>query len=665
MPALPQRVIYYGRDKPLPPRERLRAGPLSLIFESGDLRYIRLGEREVIRRIYGAVRDQNWGTAPNDLRNLNIERAAESFLISYDVECRQDDIDFAWSGRITGNAKGTIQLTMEGVARSNFISNRIGICVLHPIRECAGFPCHIVKVDGSIEESKFPRHIASDPPFTDIRTISHEITPSIRAETHFEGEVFEMEDQRNLSDASFKIYSTPLHLPFPVEIKEGTTVVQSITLTLQGTPPVSPAQPTVGRLGESSNDGPTRTTPNHIVFSVDPSNVSPLPRIGLGCASHGRPLTDRQIERLETLRLSHFRVDLDLADTRFEHVLDQASEEARALATSLELALFLTDEADKELRVVSSALEKTQASIATCLVYHKNEKTTSAEWVETARTYLQGTGALIGTGTNAYYTQFTQNRPPIDTIDITCLSVNPQVHCYDNLSVMETLPIHGQAVQSARQFIGDLPLALTPITLRPRYNPFATGPEPAPDPRELPPQVDVRQMSLFGAGWTLGSLKYCGESDVFSVTYYETTGWRGVMEAPSGCPMPDKFRSIPDSVFPLYHVLADVGEFSDGVILATTSTSPLQVEGLTLRAGDRVRILLANLDESPASIEIECPGMASCVALKYLDETNAEEAMRDPEKFRRDPGRSARTSNQKLTLELKPFAVGRIDFTEV
>ena len=39
-----------------------------------------------------------------------------------------------------------------------------------------------------------------------------------------EGETFETEDQRNWSDASFKTYGTPLHLPFPVEVEEGTRV---------------------------------------------------------------------------------------------------------------------------------------------------------------------------------------------------------------------------------------------------------------------------------------------------------------------------------------------------------------------------------------------------------------------------------------------------------
>jgi hypothetical protein len=47
----------------------LRAGSLTLEYDpaAGDLRYIRCGEREIVRRIYAAVRNQNWFTVPATL----------------------------------------------------------------------------------------------------------------------------------------------------------------------------------------------------------------------------------------------------------------------------------------------------------------------------------------------------------------------------------------------------------------------------------------------------------------------------------------------------------------------------------------------------------------------------------------------------------------------
>ena len=51
------------------------------------------------------------------------------------------------------------------------------------------------------------------------------------------------------------------------------------------------------------------------------------------------------------------------------------------------------------------------------------------------------------------------------------------------------------------------------ISFKRRSNPDATCViEPHPD--SLPPDVDPRQMSLLGAGWTLGSIKYLAENGV-------------------------------------------------------------------------------------------------------------------------------------------------------
>ncbi|MFN8514915.1 MAG: hypothetical protein U0841_20495 [Chloroflexia bacterium] len=38
---LPLNALRWGHDAPQPERRTLRAGPLTMLFESGDLRYIR------------------------------------------------------------------------------------------------------------------------------------------------------------------------------------------------------------------------------------------------------------------------------------------------------------------------------------------------------------------------------------------------------------------------------------------------------------------------------------------------------------------------------------------------------------------------------------------------------------------------------------------------
>ncbi len=654
MSQLPVRVLYYGKDESLPEQTQLRAGPLSMIFEAGDLRYIRFGDHEILRRVYVAIRDHNWDTILPQLSNVQIEREDDAFRITYDVENKHGAVNFFWGGTITGSADGTITFSMDGEARSTFRRNRIGFCVLHPMG-CADVPCRIEKVDGTVEESVYPISIAPQhlingeikpvAPFNNMRAVSYEVTAGVEAEVRFEGEIFEMEDQRNWTDASYKTYGTPLSQPFPVEVPAGTKISQRISLTLK-------------TQRESRREKPDATT-QPLTLQISSADPRPLPRIGLGVASHGEPLNVGELERLKLLNPSHLRVDIDLTQPDYESTLRRATDEAQALGIPLELALFLTDAATEELQAFATAVERVQPPIKTYLIFHKTEASTSAQWVDLARRYL--TDAKIGAGTNAYFTDLNRGRPPVDALDLVCYSINPQVHAFDNSSLKETLEAQAVTVESTRQFTDGLPIAVTPVTLLARFNPNATGPEPEPAPGELPAQVDIRQMSLFGAGWTLGSIKYLSESSASSVTYYETTGWRGVMETATGSPLPEKFRSLPGAVFPLYHVLADVGEFAGGEVFVSKSSDPLKVEGVALRKNGKTRTLLANLTPEPQQVIVQ--NLAEVVRVRHLNQTNAHDAMASPETFRAERGELVQTTNDTFELNMLPYAIAQIDGT--
>ena len=652
MSQLPLRVLYYGRDEPLPEGTQLRAGPLSMIFEAGDLRYIRFGDHEILRRIYVAVRDHNWDTILPQLSNVQIEQEDDAFCITYDVANKAADVDFFWRGIITGAADGTITFSMDGEARSTFRRNRIGFCVLHPMG-LAGLPCRIEKVDGAVEESAYPVSIAPQylidgeikpvAPFNNMRAVRYEVTAGVEAEVRFEGEIFEMEDQRNWTDASYKTYGTPLSEPFPVEVPAGTKISQRITLTF-------------ATQGEPRTDEPDATT-QPLTFGISSTDIRSLPQIGLGVASHGESLNTQELEWLKLLNLSHLRVDIDLTQPDYESTLRRVTDEARELEVSLELALFLTDAAPEELRAFAEVVEQVKPPIGVYLIFHKTEASTSDRWVDLARRYL--TGAKIGAGSNAYFTDLNRGRPLVEALDLVCYSINPQVHAFDNSSLIETLEAQAVTVESTRQFASELPIAVTPVTLLARFNPNATGPEPGPAPGELPAQVDIRQMSLFGAGWTLGSIKYLSENGASSVTYYETSGWRGVMETANGSPLPDKFRSLPGAVFPLYHILADVGEFAGGEILVSKSSDPLKVEGIALRKNGKTRTLLANL--TPDSQQVRVENLAGAVRVRHLNESNAQTAMASPETFRAGTGELVQATNGTLEIDLLPYAVAQID----
>lgn len=643
-------IQYYGVDVPPSEPLKLQAGPVSMVFEPelGFLRYLKLGDTEILRGLYVAVRDHNWGTVTPQVDNVVVESSAEGFSVRFDVSCIDGGIDFFWRGHITGDEKGTVTYEMDGKARSDFRRNRIGFCVLHAPSACAGDRCVIEKADGAIEEGRFPNAISPHQPFKDMKSITHEVAKGVNAQVAFEGDVFEMEDQRNWTDASYKTYCTPLAIPFPVDLKTGDKVKQTVTISLEG----------------DVGDSATEEDNSVVIFEATGAEAVRLPELGVGMASHGQDLSDTELARLKVLNLSHLRVDLHLSANDWRMVLKRAVSQVDVLDAKLEVAIFVTDQAQDELAALSTALSEIRPRVARWFVFHEHEKSTTAGWVKLARNVLKqyDTHPPVGAGTNAYFTELNRERPPIEDIECVAYSINPQVHAFDNASLAETLEAQSWTVASARKFVGKLPISISPVTLKARFNPNATGPAPEVEAGTLPSQVDPRQMSLFAAGWTLGSLKYLSEAGIRSATYFETSGWRGVQETAQGSGEPELFPAKPESVFPLFHVLAYFGGVKGGEIVPSVSRDTLRVEGAILRKGDWVRFLLANLTAQPQTVRVLYEGMGATVRAEIMDEHFFEDATERPEGFRLRKTEAqgvviVDVTDDTFELVLEPYAV--------
>jgi hypothetical protein len=327
----------------------------------------------------------------------------------------------------------------------------------------------------------------------------------------------------------------------------------------------------------------------------------------------------------------------------------------------LELALFLTNNADHELHSLVSRLP-IPVPVTRVLVFHEQEPTTSSNWIKMAREALAPRlpQVPIGGGTNLYFAELNRFRPDVSTLDAVAFSINPQVHAFDETSLVENLEGQADTVGTARSFCGNLPIAVSPVTLKPRFNPDVVGPEPPPLPGELPSAVDARQMSLFAAAWTLGSLKQLAESGAASLTFYETTGWRGVKETERGSPLPEAFRSVPGTVFPVYHVFADLADFKDGELVACTSSAPLKIQALAVRRGEELHLLLANLTTQAQECAVS-PVCGRHVLARALDAITAPLAMMNPEEYRSEARLveiPLRDSTLRLTLQ--PYSMAKI-----
>ena len=564
----------------------LRAGPLRLVFDRGALRWIRLGEREVLRGIYVAVREPGWATVPAGLEDLEMEVEPESFRLRFRARHRRGVVAFDWEGRVDGGPDGRIAFTMDGRAASTFRRNRIGFCVLHPAAECAGRACIVETTDGDRIEQGFPALVSPHQPFRNVRAILHQVTPGVEAEVRMEGETFETEDQRNWSDASFKTYGTPLHLPYPVEVADGTRIEQSVTLSLVGVTaePVRSAAATVpGALPKKRNSA------EPVVVRVEATECLSRPAIGLGGAGLVA-LSDAEARLLLPLRLDHLRADLRLEGPGWEAALERAVANARLLGTPLDLALFVPDDARPALRDLGARASALVPTVASWLLFRAGDGVTDDALVVGAREALAplSPSARFGGGSDAYFAELNRRRPPARLLDAVVFSVNPQVHAFDDATLVENLATLRWTAETARTFAGGASLAVSPVTLRPRVD---RRPASSQVPGERPFTDDPRQATAFAAAWTLGFLASAAEAGVASLTFFELAGSRGVMDG--GTP------------YPVLHALADVAALPGAVVLRARPRRPERVQALALRAGPRVRVFLANVTAEPHPVRLD------------------------------------------------------------
>ncbi|HEY4163725.1 MAG TPA: hypothetical protein VGM59_11725, partial [Dongiaceae bacterium] len=227
-------VRLYGTDEPVTPVRILKAGELTAELDSGNLRHIRYGGVEIMRAISYIVRDKNWGTYNPEISKLEVKEQGDSFTVTYDAVTKDASQEFRYSAQISGHAGGKLEFRAQGKAVTGFVTNRTGFVVLHPIAGVSGHPAEIEHVDGKTVNGKFPDIIDPVQPMMSLRALTHEATPGLRVTCRMEGDTFEMEDQRNWTDASYKTYVRPLALPWPYTLDAGTVLEQAVTLTVSG-----------------------------------------------------------------------------------------------------------------------------------------------------------------------------------------------------------------------------------------------------------------------------------------------------------------------------------------------------------------------------------------------------------------------------------------------
>jgi hypothetical protein len=473
----------FGTDEPPLAVRTLTAGPMSVEVEGGQLRYLRFHGVEVLRGIAWIVRDASWGTLPAVLTDEVLEADQQAFRLHYVVRISGLSGVLAARAMIEGQASGHLRFGVTAVAETDVVTNRTGFVVLHPDR-VAGLPVTMIHDDGRRVQTRFPDRIAPGAPGLDLAGLIHDPAPGLTTHVAFSGGVFEMEDQRNWADASFKTFVRPLRLPKPYVFLAGTEDTQVVTVTLAGNQSDAPQH-------KPASDRPAIGTMPGLWLRLDPGELVPdtlsHPARGLILRTEAA-VPDR--ERLQAAAVLASTQGLHLG---VEAVFDQVDRKAEAAALVAALSGIVVD------RLLLVARRDFKSRPAGDLP--AGEAPLSDTMAELRHLGFQG---LVGGGTPAFFTEFNRNPPPVG-VDFVQFGGAAIVHAADDRSVMETTSVLPAILDSAQALCPGVPMMPGPLAIAPSVSPYAPAFVPGDGARRVcMARIDPRHAALFGAAHFVG-----------------------------------------------------------------------------------------------------------------------------------------------------------------
>lgn len=529
------------------------SGGWSLALRGDELAEIRHDGRMLLRGVRAAVRDHGWLTVP-----VGVE-AVESGDDTLILTLRHEGLGAKISSRLSVTATPRrLEIEWDGVNDADLDTCRVGLVILHPAAS-AGRGVEVAHTDGSGEATRFPTAISPHQPIRDIRELRLDAGPTIR----FEGDIFEMEDQRNWTDASFKTYSRPLDLPYPYRLRAGERVHQTVTIEAPGSPPDALA-------------------PEAAATVIELSECGPFPQIGVEASTAPAPVGQSG--------LGDFRVvELDLTTPTWAAALSRAADDGIPLDVRV-----VTDGSSGPLHDAVRALCGHQVARVTAFdaALHVSDGPT----VDALRRALADAGLEVPVvaGARSHFTELNreQQRIPRD-VDGIAVTTTPLFHTRDTEQLVEALAMQRLIARQSVDIAGGLPVHIGPVSFRPRFNNVATSPEPKPARSDLDEGYgaqftgsdDDRQSAAELAAWLVASAAALAVPGVATISWFETTGPRGLTGTPAEKAM--------TTLLALGGGTLLTGDSPDGLIWALGSRTDAGVE-----------ILAANLDRTPRRFSV-------------------------------------------------------------
>lgn len=533
----------------------------SLEIRDDELADIRRGGAVLLRAVRAVVRDDGWNTVPAVV--TAVDASETSLRLTLHHEGLGAEVTSTLTAEVTGD---DLRISWDAENLRAFSTCRAGLVVLHPPAD-AGRAVTVTHTGGDTEQTAFPTWISPHQPIMDIRTLDIDGGPELR----FSGDVFEMEDQRNWSDASFKTYSRPLALPYPYALDAGERIEQSLTVT-------------AGRAAEADVAGP-----HEITLTAGGA----FPTIGVEASTApdpGRECSD-----------GVFRVvELDLTTPTWPAALRRAAADGLPLDVRLVIG-------DDETALANATAALRALPIIAVTPFDNVLHVSDDRAVTATRSALAAAGVEtpLRAGARSHFTELNreQHRIP-DDVDAVAFTIAPLFHSLDTEQLVESLPMQRLIAAQAVEMAQSRDVHIGPVALRPRFNNVATSAEPAPTLADLSEGygaqftgvTDERQSAPELGAWTIASAAALAIPGVASLSWFETWGPRGLLAADgTRTPAADAI----DALIALIGGTLLQGSSPDGRLWAIGS-----------RTGEHDVILVANLDRVTRHASVSLPGRA-------------------------------------------------------
>jgi hypothetical protein len=439
-------------------------------------------------------------------------------------------------------------------------------------------------------QARFPDLITQYMPFSNMGSIRHDVGSAHETMVSFEGDVFETEDQRAFTDASYKTFSRPLEMPRPYKVDAGTVIRQVVTVR----------HPNLGVA--PGTHSPSSAPEPAASVRIGGASGSTMPTIG-ACLPPVDLLPDPRVEAaVGELGLAHLRLSVTTTDEGAAAAIERGARLAAEAGAGLEVLLVGTAD-DPALGDLIGRLAYAGAPVARLMAVDPAGNTTSAALAARVRTAMgqAGLGAPLVGGSRAYLYQLISRGVPGELVDLVSFPTNPQVHAFDETSMAETIEALDAGVRTAAALAGGKPVCVAPVSLRPLFNPDLVGPEPPVPAGELPWRYDRRQVGGFTAAWTLGSVAAFAAAGVAALTLHEAAGWGGLVAARHES-LPE-MPAAPATILPVGRVVQALAALAGSDLLDVDTAPP--IHALAVRRPDGViEVLITNLASDPRRVEL-------------------------------------------------------------